>query len=40
MTEARRERDRKDTEKVLAFFKDYNPFQKSNELRNIANGVT
>ena len=40
MTEARRERDRKDTEKVLAFFKDYDPFQESNELRNIANGVT
>jgi len=40
MTEARRERDRNDTEKVLAFFKDYDPFQESNELRNIANGVT
>ena len=40
MTEARRERDRKDTENVLAFFKDYDPFQESNELRNITNGVT
>ena len=40
MTEARRERDRKDTEKVLAFLKDYDPFQESNELSNIANGVT
>ena len=28
------------TQKVLAFFKDYDPFQESNELRNIANGVT
>jgi len=40
MTAARREQDRKDTENVLAFFNDYDPFQESNELRNIANGVT
>ena len=40
MSEARRERDRKDTEKILAFFTDYDPFQESNELTNIANGMT
>jgi len=28
------------TENVVAFFKDYDPFQESNELRNITNGVT
>ena len=39
MGEARRERDRKDTERVLTFFPDYDSFQESNELRNIANGM-
>ena len=39
MSEARHERIWKDTEKVLAFFTDYDPFQESNKLRNIANGM-
>ena len=32
MSEAKPERDRKDTEKALAFFMDYDPFQEINEL--------
>ena len=40
MSEARKARDHKDTLKILEYFQDYSPFPQSDELHNIATGIT